>query len=152
MRHRTLFISDVHLGTPVCKADMLLDFRTHPPADTIYLVGDILDAWRLRRGWFWPQSHNDVVQQLLSRAHDGARIVYIPGNHDDVLRNCLGTHFGGVEVMHSAVHVTADGRRVLVTHGDSSTRSWFTANGSPMSGSAPMSLRCGSTLGRTGPS
>ena len=97
---------------------MLLDFLMKNPADTIYLIGDIVDAWRLRRGWFWPQSHNDVVRELLARAHDGARIYYIPGNHDEVLRGYLGTHIGGVEVMETATHVTADGRRLLVTHGD----------------------------------
>jgi UDP-2,3-diacylglucosamine pyrophosphatase LpxH len=118
MRYRTLFLSDVHLGTPGCQAEMLLGFLEKNPADTIYLIGDIVDAWRLRRGWFWPQSHNDVVQELLARAHDGARIYYIPGNHDEVLRSYLGTHFGGVEVMETATHVTADGRRLLVTHGD----------------------------------
>ncbi len=97
---------------------MLLDFLEKNPADTIYLIGDIIDAWRLRRGWFWPQSHNDVVQELLLRAQDGTRIFYIPGNHDEVLRSYLGTHFGGVEVMETALHVTADGKRLLVTHGD----------------------------------
>lgn len=118
MRHRTLFLSDVHLGTPGCQAGMLLDFLAMNPADTIYLIGDIIDAWRLKRGWFWPQSHNDVMQALLARAHDGTRIYYIPGNHDEVLRDYLGTHFGGVEVVEAASHVTADGRRLLVTHGD----------------------------------
>ena len=118
MRYRTLFLSDVHLGTSGCQAGMLLDFLEKNPSDTIYLVGDIIDAWRLRRGWFWPQAHNDVVQELLSRAHDGTRIYYIPGNHDEVLRGYLGTHFGGVEVMETATHLTADGRRLLVTHGD----------------------------------
>lgn len=118
MRHRTIFISDVHLGTPGCQAEILLDFLSNNQADTIYLIGDIIDAWRLRRGWFWPQSHNDVVQELLARAHDGARIFYIPGNHDEMLRTYLGTHFGGVEVVETAPHVTADGRRLLVTHGD----------------------------------
>jgi UDP-2,3-diacylglucosamine pyrophosphatase LpxH len=118
MRHRTLFLSDVHLGTSGCQAALLLDFLEKNQADTIYLVGDILDAWRLRRGWFWPQSHNDVVQHLLGLAHDGACIYYIPGNHDEVLRGYLGTHFGGVEVVETASHVTADGRRLLVTHGD----------------------------------
>ena len=97
---------------------MLLDFLEKHPADTIYLIGDIIDAWRLRRSWFWPQSHNDVVQALLARAHDGATIYYIPGNHDEVLRSYFGTHFGGVEVMETASHVTADGRRLLITHGD----------------------------------
>lgn len=118
MHYRTLFLSDVHLGTKGCQADMLLAFLARHSADTIYLVGDIVDAWRLRRGWFWPQSHNDVVQELLSRAHDGARIFYIPGNHDEVMRSYLGTHFGGVEVVQTADHITADGRRLLVTHGD----------------------------------
>ncbi|SNR60673.1 UDP-2,3-diacylglucosamine diphosphatase [Puniceibacterium sediminis] len=97
---------------------MLLDFLSHNRADTIYLIGDVVDAWRLRRGWFWPQAHDDVVQDLLARAHDGVRICYIPGNHDEVLRNYFGTHFGGVEVMDTAPHVTADGRRLLITHGD----------------------------------
>ncbi len=97
---------------------MLLDFLSRNQAESIYLVGDIVDAWRLRRGWFWPQLHNDVVQELLARAHDGARIYYIPGNHDEMMRTYLGTHFGGVEVMQRAEHVTADGRRLLVTHGD----------------------------------
>lgn len=97
---------------------MLLDFLERNSAETIYLIGDIVDAWRLRRGWFWPQSHNDVVQALLTRAHDGARIYYIPGNHDEILRSYLGTHFGGVEVVQTATHVTADGRRLLITHGD----------------------------------
>ncbi|OYX26338.1 MAG: UDP-2,3-diacylglucosamine hydrolase [Rhodobacterales bacterium 32-66-7] len=118
MKHRTLFLSDVHLGTPGCQARMLLAFLERNPADTIYLIGDIVDAWRLRRGWFWPQSHNDVVQVLLARAHDGARIHYIPGNHDEMMRAYLGTHFGGVEVVQTATHVTADGRRLLITHGD----------------------------------
>ncbi|PJE35971.1 UDP-2,3-diacylglucosamine hydrolase [Pseudooceanicola lipolyticus] len=118
MRYRTIFISDIHLGTKGCQAQMLLDFLAEHQADVIYLVGDIIDAWRLQRGWFWPQGHNDVVQELLSRAHDGARIYYIPGNHDEMMRSYLGTHFGGVEVMETADHVTADGRRLLVTHGD----------------------------------
>lgn len=118
MRIRTLFVSDIHLGTKGCQARMLLDFLSEHEADTIYLVGDILDAWRLRRGWFWPQAHNDVVEELLARAHAGVRVVYVPGNHDEVFRSYLGTHFGGVEVVPHVSHVTADGRRLLVTHGD----------------------------------
>ena len=98
-RHvRTLFISDVHLGTRGCQADLLLDFLRHHDAETIYLVGDIVDGWRLRRAWYWPQEHNDVVQKLLRKARKGARIVYVPGNHDEFLRDYLGTHFGGIEV------------------------------------------------------
>jgi len=117
-QYRTIFISDVHLGTPGCQADILLDFLSRNRAETIYLVGDIIDAWRLRRGWFFPQAHNDIVQEILARAHDGTKIHYIPGNHDELMRQFLGTHFGGVDVAPSASHVTADGRRLLVTHGD----------------------------------
>lgn len=97
---------------------MLLDFLGRHDAETIFLVGDIVDGWRLRRGWHWPQAHNDVVQALLAKAHAGTRVIYIPGNHDEMMRSYLGTHFGGIEVMREAVHVTADGRRFLVTHGD----------------------------------
>jgi UDP-2,3-diacylglucosamine pyrophosphatase LpxH len=117
-RFRTLFISDVHLGTRGCQAERLLDFLRWHDADTIYLVGDIVDGWQLRSGWYWPQSHNDVVQKLLRKARKGARLVYIPGNHDEFLRDFYGTHFGGVEVVANALHVAADGRRYHVTHGD----------------------------------
>lgn len=115
---RAVFISDVHLGSRGAQADKLLDFlRTHDAA-TIYLVGDIVDGWHLRHHWYWPQSHNDVVQKLLRKARKGARIVYVPGNHDEFLRDYYGSHFGGVEVVAQIVHTAADGRRYLVTHGD----------------------------------
>lgn len=118
-RHfRTLFISDVHLGTRGSQADRLLDFLRVHDADTIYLVGDIFDGWQLRASWYWPQAHNDLVQKLLRKARKDTRIVYIPGNHDEVLRDYYGTHFGGIEVMESAIHAGADGRRYLVIHGD----------------------------------
>jgi UDP-2,3-diacylglucosamine pyrophosphatase LpxH len=115
---RTLFISDVHLGARGCQADRLLDFLRYHDADVIYLVGDIVDGWQLRSGWYWPQAHNDVVQKLLRKARKGARIIYVPGNHDEFLRDYYGTHFGGVEVAESVVHVGADGKRYLVIHGD----------------------------------
>jgi len=117
-RFRTLFLSDVHLGTRGSQADRLLDFLRDHDADTIYLVGDIFDGWQLRSSWYWPQSHNDVAQKLLRKARKGTRIIYIPGNHDEVLRDYYGTHFGGIEVMESAIHAGADGRRYLVIHGD----------------------------------
>ena len=117
-RYRTLFISDLHLGTKGCQADLLLDFLKVHDAETIYLVGDIVDGWRLRSGWYWPQSHNDIVQKLLRKVRKGARTVYIPGNHDDFAREYIGYTLGGIEIMRDAVHVTADGRRLLVTHGD----------------------------------
>jgi UDP-2,3-diacylglucosamine pyrophosphatase LpxH len=118
-RHvRALFISDVHLGSRACKAVELLDFLRHHDADTIYLVGDIVDGWQLRSGWHWPQAHNDVIQKLLRKARKGSRLIYVPGNHDEFLRDYFGTHFGGVVVAEQATHVAADGRRYVVTHGD----------------------------------
>jgi UDP-2,3-diacylglucosamine pyrophosphatase LpxH len=113
-----MFISDVHLGSRACKAAELIDFLDHHDADTIYLVGDIVDAWQLRSSWYWPAAHNDVLQRLLRKARKGARIVYIPGNHDEFLRQYFGTHFGGIVVSECAVHVAPDGRRYVVTHGD----------------------------------
>lgn len=115
---RTIFISDIHLGTRGCQAEMLLDFIKHAEADCIYLVGDIVDGWAMKRGWYWPQTHNDVVQKLLRQARKGTRIIYIPGNHDSGFRDYCGTHFGGVEVRHDDIHTAADGKRYLVTHGD----------------------------------
>ena len=118
-RHfRILFLSDVHLGSKAAQAEMLVDFLRVYDAEKIYLVGDIIDGWRLKRSWHWPQAHNDVVQKLLRKARKGASIVYIPGNHDEFLRDFPGQHFGGVEVKQNDVHVTADGRRFLVIHGD----------------------------------
>jgi UDP-2,3-diacylglucosamine pyrophosphatase LpxH len=117
-RQRALFISDVHLGTKGCQAERLLDAVRDNEADTIYLLGDIVDGWQLKSGWYWPQAHNDVLQKLLRQARKGTRVIYIPGNHDEFLRDYLGIHFGGVELMAEAVHVAADGRRYLVTHGD----------------------------------
>ena len=117
-RFRTLFISDVHLGARGSQADLLLDFLRYHDADTIYLVGDIVDGWQLKRTWYWPQEHNDVVQKLLRKVRKGTRLIYIPGNHDEFLRDYLGTHFGGIEVVKRAVHQGADGRRYLVVHGD----------------------------------
>jgi len=101
-----------------CRADLILDFLRHHDAETIYLVGDIIDGWKLRRIWFWRQSHNDVIQKLLRKARDGTRLIYIPGNHDEFMRAFPGRHFGGVEVVNSIVHEAADGRRFLVIHGD----------------------------------
>jgi UDP-2,3-diacylglucosamine pyrophosphatase LpxH len=117
-RVRTLFLSDVHLGTRGCQADRLLDFLRYYDAPDIYLVGDIVDGWLLKSGWYWPQTHNDVVQKLLRKARKGARVRYIPGNHDEFLRDYYGTHFGGIEVIEHAIHVGVDGRRYLVIHGD----------------------------------
>jgi UDP-2,3-diacylglucosamine pyrophosphatase LpxH len=118
VHHRAIFISDLHLGTPGFQAGALLDFIKHHPSDYLYLVGDIVDGWQLRRRWFWPELHNDVVQKLLRRARKGCRIIYIPGNHDEFARRYFGHQFGGIEVVDDAVHLTADGRSLWVTHGD----------------------------------
>ncbi|AHG45626.1 ser/threonine protein phosphatase [Rhizobium leguminosarum bv. trifolii CB782] len=118
-RHfRTLFISDVHLGSKAAKVDFLLDFLRHHEADTIVLVGDIVDGWRLKRSWYWPQVCNDVVQKLLRKARKGTRVVYIPGNHDEFLRDFPGMHFGGIEVVDRMMHDGADGKKYLILHGD----------------------------------
>ena len=117
-RLRAIFISDLHLGTSRAQADLLLDFLHHMESDDLYLVGDVIDNWSLKRRWFWAQSHNDVIQTLLRKAREGTRIVYIPGNHDAQFRDFDGQDFGGVAVRREAVHTTAAGRRYLVMHGD----------------------------------
>ena len=117
-RYRAIWISDVHLGTRGCKAAFLLDFLRHTDSEFLYLVGDILDGWRLRRSWYWHQLHNDVIQKLLRKARKGTQVTYVPGNHDEMLRDYLDLHFGGVYVTGEAMHETAAGRRLLIIHGD----------------------------------
>jgi len=117
-RYRTIWISDVHLGTRGCNADMLIDFLDSVDSDTLYLVGDIIDGWRLRKSWYWPAKHNDIVWRVMKRAKRGTRVVYIPGNHDEMFRQFTGLTFGGIEIRRKAVHETADGRKLLVLHGD----------------------------------
>ncbi len=117
-KYRTVWISDVHLGTRGCNAEMLVDFLRSIECETLYLVGDIVDGWRLRKGWFWPDAHNEVVRRILKMVHRGTRVVFIAGNHDEMLRDYAGFTFGGVELALEAVHTTADGRKLLVLHGD----------------------------------
>ncbi|HOB13234.1 MAG TPA: UDP-2,3-diacylglucosamine diphosphatase [Novosphingobium sp.] len=117
-KYRTVWISDIHLGTRGCNAELLLDFLRAIECDTLYLVGDIVDGWRLSKGWYWPDAHNEVVRRILKLAHRGTRVVFIAGNHDEMLRPYAGMSFGGVEIALNAVHTTADGRRLLITHGD----------------------------------
>jgi UDP-2,3-diacylglucosamine pyrophosphatase LpxH len=118
VRYRALWISDIHLGTPGCQAEPLLDFLRHTECETLFLVGDIIDGWQLRRSWYWPQSHNDVVQKLLRKVRKGTRVIFVPGNHDEFARKYLGHDFGGIEVVEDWIHETADGRRLWITHGD----------------------------------
>ena len=117
-KYRTIWISDVHLGTRGCNAEMLIDFLDSVDSETMYLVGDIIDGWRLKKKFYWPASHNDIVWRILKRARRGTRIVYIPGNHDEMFRQFTGLSFGGVEIRRAAFHTTADGRRLMVLHGD----------------------------------
>jgi len=118
LKYRTIWISDVHLGTPGCNAAMLLDFLRSVECETLYLVGDIIDGWRLRKGWYWPDGHNEVIRRILKMAHKGTRVIYVTGNHDEMLRDYAGMGFGGIELVNEAVHTTADDRRLLVVHGD----------------------------------
>nr|WP_183983401.1 UDP-2,3-diacylglucosamine diphosphatase [Sphingomonas jinjuensis] len=117
-RYRTIFISDLHLGTAGSNATMLLDFLKRNECETLYLVGDIVDGWQLRKGWYWPQAHNDVVRAILKMAKHGTRVIYVPGNHDEHFRDYVGLEFGGIELLDDDIHTTADGRRLLVIHGD----------------------------------
>ncbi len=116
--YRTIWISDIHLGTRGCNADMLIDFLDSVDSEMLYLVGDIIDGWRLKKRVYWPTAHNDVVWRIMKRARRGTRVIYIPGNHDEIFRAFTGMNFGGVEVRRRMVHTTADGRRLLVVHGD----------------------------------
>lgn len=115
---RTIWISDIHLGTSGCQAEYLLDFLKSHESETLYLVGDILDGWQLRKGWYWPQTHNDVVQKILRKGRKGTRVVFIPGNHDESVRQFIGLSFGDIEVHEDAIHTLANGKRLWVTHGD----------------------------------
>ncbi len=115
---RTVWISDTHLGTTGCNAELLLDFLKSVECETLYLVGDIVDGWQLRKGWYWPPRHSDIVRCVMKKAKFGTRVVYVPGNHDEAFRDYLGLNFGGVEVLPEAMHLTADGRRLLILHGD----------------------------------
>lgn len=118
-RHfRTVFISDVHLGSRGCKAECLLHFLQHVEADRLYLVGDIVDGWQLKKRWFWPDTHAEILKKLSARARSGTEVIYLPGNHDEDLRKYVGRRVGKIRVVHDVVHETADGQRLLVVHGD----------------------------------
>jgi UDP-2,3-diacylglucosamine pyrophosphatase LpxH len=115
--HRTIFISDTHLGTRGCKADMLADFLVHNSCDTLYLVGDIIDGWQFRR-WYWSEAQERCVAEVLKKVDDGTRVIYVPGNHDEFLRSYVGRSVAGIEVVREAIHTTAGGMHLLVLHGD----------------------------------
>lgn len=117
-KYRAVWISDIHLGTPGCQAGHLLDFLRSFDSDYLYLVGDIIDGWQLKRSWYWQQSHNDVIQKVLRKARKGTHVIFIPGNHDEAVRQFIGMKFGDIQIMEEAIHETADGRRLWITHGD----------------------------------
>jgi UDP-2,3-diacylglucosamine pyrophosphatase LpxH len=115
---RSIFISDLHLGARSSRPDCLLDFFRHHQSEYLYLVGDMIDGWRLKKSWFWDQLHNDVVQKILRQARKGTQVAYIPGNHDQFAREHIGLRLGDIEIHRSCEHITADGRKLLVMHGD----------------------------------
>lgn len=115
---RTAFISDVHLGTPDCRTGLLLDFLHSVQMERLYLVGDIIDLWAMRRGFYWPQAHNNVLRTLLGKSKHGTEVICVPGNHDEDLREFCGMHFGSITLLRQTEHLTARGQRLLVTHGD----------------------------------
>lgn len=118
MQLRAIFISDVHLGTRDAQAEHLLDFLRHTDSEYLYLLGDVVDFWKARSGWYWPRLHSEVVQAILEKARRGTRVVYVPGNHDEWLRDYAGAEFNGIAVRQGLVHVTAAGKRLLLLHGD----------------------------------
>jgi UDP-2,3-diacylglucosamine pyrophosphatase LpxH len=117
-RYRTIWLSDVHLGSRACRIDLLLDFLARHRCEQLYLVGDIIDLERMRKWFYWPKAHTAALQQILEMARAGTRVVYVPGNHDHDFRVMAGSHLGPIEVHRETVHETADGRRLLVLHGD----------------------------------
>jgi len=118
LRVRSIFLSDIHLGTRACQADHLLAFLRAHETEHIYLLGDIVDFWSLSREVHWPAPHNTFVQKMLKRARHGVRVVFVPGNHDEALREYAGSEFGAIHVQREGMHVAADGRRYLLIHGD----------------------------------
>lgn len=117
-RYRAIFVSDIHLGTRRAQAEALLDFLRQTESDSLYLVGDVVDSWSLRKSWIWLQSHNDVIQKLLRKGRKGTKLIYIPGNHDENFRDFVNLRFGKVAILEETIHTTAKGKRYLVLHGD----------------------------------
>ncbi len=118
LNYRTVWISDAHLGSRSAQAAHLSRFIKHIRCQRLYLVGDIVDMWRLRSRWYWPGEHNNVIRRLLNHTKHGTDVIFIPGNHDEGARQFLHLEFGGIRVLPYAIHITADGRKLLVTHGD----------------------------------
>jgi UDP-2,3-diacylglucosamine pyrophosphatase LpxH len=118
LKLRTVFVSDIHLGFKGCSAELLLDFLHSVEMEYLFLVGDIIDVWSMKKSMFWPQSHNNVVRTILGKAKRGTKVIFVPGNHDEVFREFDGAVFGNLEIHKDYIHVGADGRRMLILHGD----------------------------------
>ncbi len=117
-QYRTIWISDLHIGSTQCQADVLLDFLKHNDSENLYLVGDIIDFWALSKKMYWPTSHNTIIQKILRKARHGTHVTYIPGNHDENVREYNNYVFGDIEVINTAYHTTADGKKFMIVHGD----------------------------------
>lgn len=115
---RSVWISDVHLGFRGCRADFLLNFLRNTETEYLYLVGDIIDVWSMKKSMFWPQEHNNVIRTILGKAKHGTKVIYVPGNHDEVFREYDGMEFGNLAIKNKAIHETVDGKRLLILHGD----------------------------------
>jgi UDP-2,3-diacylglucosamine pyrophosphatase LpxH len=118
MKYKSVFISDIHLGTRGSKSELLLEFLKDVECDNLFLVGDILDGWRLKKGWYWPESHSTVIQKILRMARKGTRVVYIPGNHDEFMRNFLEHSFGNIELHNEVEYTALNGKTYIIIHGD----------------------------------
>ncbi len=118
LKFRTIWISDVHLGFKGCNADYLLDFLKATQCEYLYLIGDIIDVWAMKRSLYWPQAHNNVIRSILGKAKHGTQVIYIPGNHDELFRDYIGMTLGNIKIQRNAIHLTADGRKLLMLHGD----------------------------------
>lgn len=116
--YRSVFISDVHLGTQACQAQHLIDFLQSITTKKLYLVGDIVDLLEMKKKAHFPETHRQVMSEIMRMAREGTDVIYIPGNHDDFFRQMIGQVFAGIKIQRNAIHVTADGRRFFVSHGD----------------------------------
>ena len=118
LSYKSIFISDVHLGTRGCQANKLLEFYKHTRSENLYLVGDIIDIWELKKRFYWPQEHNDVIQKTLRKARHGTKVHYIIGNHDEMFRKMIPLNFGDIKMVNRVVHETVNKKKYIVVHGD----------------------------------
>ncbi|MAJ57479.1 MAG: UDP-2,3-diacylglucosamine hydrolase [Candidatus Pelagibacter sp.] len=118
LQYKSIWISDIHLGTKGCQADMVLEFIKYTRSENLYLVGDIVDGWALKKNWYWPQQHNDVIQKILRKARHGTRVFYLAGNHDEILRKFIPINLGNVEILNQLIHEGINGKKYWVVHGD----------------------------------